>query len=144
MKSKTHITLLPCAALEKRWEWQPLKKKGYRVPDADGVTVWHEIEAIRRLVRAAFADREADIFFTVADYCGLNGNISGYRVAYAADPALPAACRAELQAALDELPIPARVDLVDIEKLPRQYRHTFIAEKDGDTWQRRSKNSIFT
>lgn len=128
---------------EKRKEWRPWKKKGYRIPDDDGKTVWHEKEAIRRLVTGAFSDRHADLFLFGSRASGESWAHSDYDVGYWTDQPLTASQLSLLQEELEELPIPANVELVDFRRVPEEFKRIVLECKKIEIWKKRSKNSLF-
>ena len=130
--------------VEKRQEWHPWKQKGYRVIDRDGATVWHEKEAIRRIVLEAFLDYDADVFLFGSRASGEAEKRSDYDVAYWADHDPSASQLARLRENLEELPIPAHVDIVDFKSVPDEFMRLVLEERKVEIWKRRSKNSIFT
>lgn len=121
-------------------EWHPFKKIGYRVLDADGVTVYHELEAIKMCVLEAFSDVDADIFLFGSRAKGTAHERSDYDIGYYADELKHQKVNA-LKEKLEEMPIPAKVDLVDFKVLAPEFIRTAI--KGGDIWKQKKKNSLF-
>ncbi len=144
VKSGKAIRLESASPLEKRRELRPWREKGFRVPDPDGQTVWHEKEAIKQIVLRAFFDCEADVFLFGSQVSGKTGRGSDYDVGYWCETAVSAAERAQLTEALEELPIPAHVELVDFQQVPEEFRKLVIETGAVELWKKRSKNSIFT
>ena len=138
------IQLDAVSPLERRREWRPWKQKGYRVLDMDGVTVWHEKEEIRRLVMDAFSNCDADVFLFGSQASEGASSGSDFDVGYWADPPLSASRLALLREKLEELPIPAHVDLVDFRSVHEEFMRIFLEENEVRIWKKRSKNSIFT
>jgi predicted nucleotidyltransferase len=124
-------------------EWRPWKEQGYRILDRDGRTVWHEEEAIKRLLLEAFADCEADIFLFGSRASGECRERSDYDVGYWADCPLSACRLARLREQLEELPIPARIELVDFQNVPEEFARMVLTTRVVKEWKRRFKNSIF-
>lgn len=131
-------------ALERRRQWRLWKQKGYRVLDPDGVTVWHEKEAIRHFVLDAFAKCDADVFLFGSRASGEAREGSDYDVGYWADYPPSATRLALLRETLEELPIPSHVDLVDFRNVADEFMQIALENNEVEIWKRRSKNSIFT
>ena len=127
---------------ERLKQWKPFKEKGFRVLDPDGVTVWHESEAIKRLILKAFQSYDADIFLFGSRATGDETCSSDYDIGYSTDASLNASFILTLQENLEELPIPNHVDLVDFMTVPVKFKE--IATEGGIViWKKRSKNSLF-
>jgi predicted nucleotidyltransferase len=112
--------------------------------DADGVTVWHEQEAIRRLVLEAFEDCDADVFLFGSRASGAARERSDYDVGFLAGAALPSERFADLRERLEELPIPSHVELVDFRGVSDKFSATVLERRDLQVWKRRQTNSLFT
>ena len=126
----------------RRQEWRPWKKLGFRVLDADGVTVWHERDAIRRRVLETFAGADADVFLFGSRAQGTSHEHSDYDVGYWAAERLKSSSVAALAEELEEWPIPARVELVDFSLAPDSF--VKIALQGGvEIWKQRRQNSLF-
>lgn len=138
------IHLTAADPLARRREWRPWKARGYRVAADDGVTVWHEREAIRQLVLEAFAGVDADVFLFGSQATGEAGPRSDYDVGYWAEGAAPRARLAELGERLEELPIPSHVELVDFRQVTEAFAAMVLEREDVDVWKKRSGNSLFT
>lgn len=138
------IRLESSSPLLRRKEWSPWKKRGYRVADKDGRTIWHEKEAIRLVVEKALSPYDADVFLFGSRTKGDASSVSDYDVGYWADPPVPGARIATLREELESLPIPAKVDLVDFRHVPVEFRELVIKEGKAEIWKQRSKSSIFT
>ena len=123
-------------------EWRPWKKKGYRILAADGVTVWHERDAIRLRVLETFAEVDADIFLFGSHAQGMSQERSDYDVGYWTEQKIKPQKLAALAEQLEEWPIPARVDLVDFSRLQSSFVE--IALQGGvEIWKQRRQNSLF-
>ncbi len=119
-----------------------VEKMGYRVLDKDGVTVYHELEAIRQMVLTFFQNMDADIFLFGSQATDRSGKYSDYDIGYDADGKFSSMALSDLQEGLEELPIPGHVDLVDFKKVPEEFGK--IAIKGGVVvWKRKQKNSRF-
>ena len=128
--------------LLQRQEWRPMKKLGYRVLAEDGITVYHEREAIKINVLQAFSNIDADIFLFGSRATGKAHERSDYDIGYYADQISPQML-AELKDKLEEMPIAARVDLVDFTNLNSEFIR--IALRGGvEIWKQRKKNSLFS
>ena len=127
----------------RRHEWRPWKKMGYRVLADDGVTVYHEREAIKMSILAAFSTIDTDIFLFGSQAAGGAHAKSDYDVGYYADTKIPIHLIVDLKEQLEDMPIPASVDLVDFTAIPEDFR--VIALKGGvEIWKRKKKNSLFS
>jgi predicted nucleotidyltransferase len=125
-----------------RQEWRPWKKIGYRVLAEDGITVYHEQEAIKRSVLQALANADADIFLFGSQAAGKVHEKSDYDIGYFVDEKIPLQVLMELEEKLEEMPIPARVDLVDFTVLSPEFIR--IALQGGvKIWKQKKKNSLF-
>ena len=137
-----YIRLSTARPLEQREEWRKWKPLGYRVLDKDGVTVYHELEAIRRIVLDFFQDVDADVFLFGSQATGQVGKYSDYDIGYDTDVDIHGKALSDLQENLEELPIPGYVDLVDFRKVPEPFAN--IALKGGFViWKQKTKNSRF-
>ncbi len=126
----------------RRHEWRPWKKLGYRVLAEDGVTVYHEREAIKLTVLDAFNNVDADIFLFGSQATGRAHEKSDYDIGYYTDEKISANIIIELKEKLEEMPIPAQVDLVDFTRLSAEFVQ--IALKGGvEIWKQKRKNSLF-
>ncbi len=128
---------------EKKKEWQPYKKQGYRVMDKDGVTIWHEKEVIQRMVLKAFESCDADLFLFGSRASGEASDRSDYDIGYFADSLPRPSILACLKEDLEELPIPAHVELVNFKDLPEEFIR-LVVEKKVELWKKKSENSLFT
>jgi uncharacterized protein len=127
----------------RRQEWRPWKKMGYRVLAEDGVTVYHEKEAIKRTVLQAFDQLDADVFLFGSQATGKVHEESDYDIGYYMDKKVSPRVLADLKEALEEMPIPAQVDLVDFFVLSPKFVR--IALQGGVTiWKQKKQNSLFT
>ena len=127
----------------RRHEWRPWKRMGYRVLADDGVTVYHEREAIRISVLAAFIDIDADIFLFGSQVTGRAHARSDYDIGYYAEEKVPIDIIVSLKEKLEDMPIPASVDLVDFSTMYEDLR--LIALKGSvEIWKQKKKNSIFS
>ena len=136
------IRLEASDALSRREEWSPWKSKGYRVLDRDGVTVWHEKEAIRRRVLEVFEDCDADLFLFGSQATGQTNRISDYDVGYFTEEPPPASRLAQLKEDFEEWPIPSEVELVDFHCVPKEF--AAVALKQVKIWKQKKRNSLFT
>ncbi len=101
---------------------------------------WDEV--VQSLILDAFASCEADIFLFGSRAKHRETNRSDYDVGYdTAHPPSPSKL-AQLQEALEELPILAKVDLVDFRKVPPEFNA--LALKNIKIWKRKNRNSLFT
>lgn len=131
--------------LAKRREWRPWKARGYRVAAPDGVTIWHETVAIRRLVLEAFRDVDADIFLFGSRASGAVRERSDYDVGFFTDEVVSGARLSELREGLSELPIPSHVDLVDFHRVPKRFADAVLNRKETlEVWKAKQGNSLFT
>ena len=127
----------------RRYEWRPWKKLGYRVLADDGITVYHEREAIRMSVLEAFINIDADIFLFGSQVTGRAHAKSDYDVGYYAEEKVPIHIIVDLKEKLEDMPIPASVDLVDFATISEDFR--LIALKGGvEIWKQKQKNSLFS
>ena len=127
----------------RRHEWHPWKSMGYRVLADDGVTVYHEGEAIRISVLAAFINIDADIFLFGSQVKGRAHAKSDYDVGYYAEEKIPIDIIVDLKEKLEDMPISANVDLVDFTTISGDFR--LIALKGGvEIWKQKQKNSLFS
>ena len=127
----------------RRHEWHPWKSMGYRVLADDGVTVYHEREAIRMSVLAAFINIDADIFLFGSQVTGKAHAKSDYDVGYYAEEKVPIHIIVDLKEKLEDMPIPASVDLVDFAATSEDFR--LVALKGGvEIWKHKQKNSLFS
>lgn len=109
--------------------------------EPDGITVLHEKEAIRRRVLEAFKDIDAEVFLFGSQVTGAAGPFSDYDVGYDADEPIPGVVLGALKQALEELPIPGRVDLVDFRGVAGEFaRH---ALRKVEVWKKKRRNSLF-
>ncbi|MHB8762723.1 MAG: nucleotidyltransferase family protein [Deferrisomatales bacterium] len=139
------IRLQEHGGLRRRREWRPWKAHGYRVPAPDGVTIWHEREAIRSLVLECFATTDADIFLFGSRGAGKAREGADYDVGFATAAPVPAARLAALQETLEELPIPSHVELVDFGKVEKRFAAMVLERKEAiEVWKTRQKSSLFT
>ncbi len=129
--------------MERRREWRLWKQKGYRVPDRDGITVWHELEAIKHMVLEAFSDCDADIFLFGSRATRKVRERSDYDVGYSADHSPRPSLLAQLKEELEDLPIPSHVDLVDFQAVPDEFSRMVFKKRQVEIWKKRSRNSIF-
>lgn len=136
------IRLNAASFSEKRKEWQPYKKQGYRIMDKDGVTIWHEKEAIRRMILKTFDACDADLFLFGSRASEEASDRSDYDVGYFSDSPPKASVLAQLKEDLEELPIPAHVELVDFRDLPEEFIR-MVLEKKVELWKKKSENSLF-
>ena len=124
-------------------EWRLWKKMGYRVLADDGITVYHEREAIRMSVLEAFANIDADIFLFGSQVTGKAHAKSDYDVGYYAEEKVPIHIIVDLKEKLEDMPIPASVDLVDFAATSEDFR--LVALKGGvEIWKHKQKNSLFS
>ncbi|SMC39604.1 nucleotidyltransferase domain-containing protein [Sporomusa malonica] len=141
--SATFIRLSTNHPRLRRDEWRPFKRQGYRVLAEDGVTVYHEREAIKRSVLRAFGQVDADVFLFGSRAAGKAHEKSDYDVGYYTDETIPSQILMDLKDELEEMPIPARVDLVNFSVLNPQFVR--IALQGGrDVWKQKKKNSLFS
>ena len=127
----------------RRHEWRLWKKMGYRVLADDGITVYHEREAIRMSVLEAFANIDADIFLFGSQVTGKAHAKSDYDVGYYAEEKVPIHIIVDLKEKLEDMPIPASVDLVDFAATSEDFR--LVALKGGvEIWKQKQKNSLFS
>ncbi len=126
-----------------RWhEWRAWKKMGYRVLADDGVTVYHEREAIKISVLAAFITIDADIFLFGSQATGKAHARSDYDIGYYTEEKVPIHIIVHLKEKLEDMPIPASVDLVDFSTISEEFKR--IALKGGvEIWKQKQKNSLF-
>ena len=143
MPQPAFIKLTAATRLERQAEWRPWKPLGYRVLDPDGVTVWHEQAAIRRLVLAAFANIDADLFLFGSRAKGEAGPYSDYDIGYYTTDTISPRQIAQLAEQLEEMPIPARVDLVDFSSVSTDFR-ALVLQNEVKIWRQQTKNSLFT
>ena len=137
------IQLSTTHPLERCEEWRKWKALGYRVLDKDGITVYYELEGIRRIVLEFFQDLDADVFLFGSQATGRIGKYSDYDIGYDADKKISSMALSDLRERLEELPIPGQVDLVDFKRTPDEF--TEIAIKGGVVvWKQKAKNSRFT
>ncbi len=137
-----YIRLSTSHPILRRQEWRPWKKLGYRVLDEDGITVYHEQEAIKKSILNAFVNVDADIFLFGSRAAGTAHEKSDYDVGYYAEDGLTANALSDLKEKLEEFPIPARVDLVDFAVLAPEFIK--IAVKGGvEIWKQKKKSSLF-
>lgn len=137
------IRLEAKSLMERRREWWPWKQKGYRVPDRDGITVWHEREAIKHMVLEAFSDCDADIFLFGSRATRKVRERSDYDVGYSADHSPRPSRLAQLKEELEDLPIPSHVDLVNFQAVPDEFFKMVFKKRQVEIWKKRSRNSIF-
>ena len=141
-KTATYIRLSTMHPLERLEEWRKLKPFGYRVLDKDGITVYHELEAIRQMVLAFFQEMDADIFLFGSQARGEAGKYSDYDIGYDTDGKISSSGLSLLKESLEELPIPAQVDLLDFKEVPEKFAE--IAIKGGVViWKQKLRNSRF-
>jgi predicted nucleotidyltransferase len=144
--NKKAIELESANSLEKKEEWRPWKKYGFRFADADGTTVWHEREILRQKVLQVFAQFDVDLFL-FGSRAGKEEGVhsrSDYDIGYFGDSLPSASQLAELKETFEELPIPAHVDLVDFAQVTTQFKRLVLESKKVEIWKQRSKNSLFT
>ena len=108
---KPFIQLQGKTAQERRAEWRQWKKLGYRVAEPDGITIFHEKEAIRRLVLEAFKNIDADVFLFGSQVSGAADPYSDYDVGYNTDMPVQGSILATLKHELEELPIPGKQNM---------------------------------
>ena len=109
----------------------------------DGVTVYHEGEAIRISVLAAFINIDADIFLFGSQVTGRAHAKSDYDVGYYAEEKIPIDIIVDLKEKLEDMPISANVDLVDFTTISGDFK--LIALKGGvEIWKQKQKNSLFS
>jgi len=137
------IRLEAKSLMERRREWRPWKQKGYRVLDRDGITVWHEREAIKHMVIEAFSGCDADVFLFGSRATRKARERSDYDVGYRADHALRPSRLAQLKEELEELPIPSHVDLVNFQTVPDEFSRMVFKKRQVEIWKKRYRNSIF-
>ena len=137
------IRLEAKSLMERRREWWPWKQKGYRVLDRDGITVWHEREAIKHMVLEAFSDCDADIFLFGSRATRKVRKRSDYDVGYSADHSPRPSRLAQLKEELEDLPIPSHVDLVNFQAVPDEFFKMVFKKRQVEIWTKRSRNSIF-
>ena len=138
-----YIQLSTTHPLEQREEWRKWKTLGYRVLDKDGVTVYCELEGIRRIVLEFFLEIDADVFLFGSQVTGKTGKYSDYDIGYDAEGKISSMRLSDLRDHLEELPIPGHVDLVDFKETPDEF--SAIAIKGGVVvWKQKAKNSRFT
>lgn len=126
----------------RRQEWRPWKKLGFRVLGADGLTVYHERDAIRQRVLEAFDGVDADVFLFGSQAQGTAGERSDYDIGYWSAEKIPPGVLASLAEQLEEWPIPSRVDLVDFSLTSDSFAK--IALQGGvEIWKKRRQNSLF-
>jgi predicted nucleotidyltransferase len=136
------IRLSTTQPIKRREEWRQWKPLGYRVLDKDGVTVYHELEGIRRIVLAFFQDIDADVFLFGSQVAEHVGRYSDYDIGYDTEEKISSSAFADLEESLEELPIPGKVDLVDFKKVSDEFAK--IALKGGFTvWKQKQRNSRF-
>jgi len=137
-----YIQLSTVHPLERLEEWRKFKPLGYRVLDKDGMTVYHELEAIRQMVLDFFQETDADIFLFGSQAKGEAGKYSDYDIGYDADEKISSSGLVLLKEKLEELPIPGQVDLLNFKEVPEKFAE--IAIKGGVViWKRKTKNSRF-
>lgn len=140
---KPYIRLSTKIPLLRRQEWRPWKKLGYRILDKDGVTVYHEQEAIKNRILQTFANVDADVFLFGSRAQGTMRERSDYDVGYYTQEKVPARLLTDLKADLEEMPIPAAVDIVDFAQLDKEFVR--IALQGGvNIWKQKQTNSLFT
>lgn len=138
-----YIRLSTTHPVLQRKEWRPWKKKGYRVLAEDRITVYHEKEAIKRTVLQAFEQFDADVFLFGSQATGREHEKSDYDIGYYTNERIPVQILAYLEETLEEMPIPARVELVDFSMLSPEFVR--IALQGGvKIWKQKRKNSLFT
>lgn len=126
----------------RRQEWRPWKKMGFRVLGEDGLTVYHERDAICQKVLEAFDGVDADLFLFGSQAQGTAGERSDYDIGYWAAEKISPNVLAGLAEQLEEWPIPSRVDLVDFSLAPDSF--VKIALQGGvEIWKKRRQNSLF-
>jgi predicted nucleotidyltransferase len=130
-------------SIEKRLEWRPWKAKGYRILDKDDETVWAEDEVIRREVVSAFAGYDVDIFLFGSRASGAVHKRSDYDIGYLGKSLPSASQLARLADLLEELPIPAHVELVDFSKVGADFKKIALDKDEVQVWKKSSTNSIF-
>lgn len=143
IKDGKAICLQSATPIEKRLEWRPWKAKGYRILDKDGVTVWAEGEVIWREVLSAFDGYDVDIFLFGSRASGAVHERSDYDVGYMGKCLPPAAQLARLSDLLEELPIPAHVELVDFSKVGDDFKRMVLDTNEVQIWKKSSTNSLF-
>lgn len=137
-----YIRLSTMHPLERIKEWRELKPLGYRVLGKDGITVYHEMEAIRQMVMSFFSEMDVDIFLFGSQAKGEAGKYSDYDIGYDTNEKISSSGLSLLKENLEELPIPGRVDLVNFKDVPEQFAK--IAIKGGVViWKQKQKNSRF-
>ena len=127
----------------RRHEWRLWKKMGYRVLADDGITVYHEREAIRMSVLEAFANIDADIFLFGSQVTGKAHAKSDYDVGYYAEEKVPIHIIVDLKEKLEDMPIPASVDLVDFAATSEDFRLVSL-KVCVEIWKHKQKNSLFS
>lgn len=137
------IRLEAKSLMERRREWRPWKQKGYRVLDRDGITVWHEREAIKHMVIEAFSGCDADVFLFGSRATRKARERSDYDVGYRADHDLRPSRLAQLKEELEDLPIPSHVDLVNFQAVPDEFSRMVFKKRQVEIWKKRYRNSIF-
>ena len=143
MLTREPIRLSTRQPQQRRQEWRPWKKLGYRVLGEDGLTVHHERDAICQKVLEAFDGLDADLFLFGSQAQGTAGERSDYDIGYWATEKIPPGILASLAEQLEEWPIPSRVDLVDFSLVPDSF--VKIALQGGvEIWKKRRRNSLFT
>jgi predicted nucleotidyltransferase len=113
------------------------------VLDRDGIIVWHEREAIKRMVLEAFSDYDADVFLFGSRATRKARERSDYDVGYRADHDLRPSRLAQLEEELEDLPIPSHVDLVDFQVVPDEFSRMVFKKRQVEIWKKRYRNSIF-
>ena len=109
----------------------------------DGVTVYHEGEAIRISVLAAFINIDADIFLFDSQIKDKTNAKSDYDVGYYAEEKIPIDIIVDLKEKLEDMPISEKVEKVDFKTISGDFR--LIALKGGvEIWKQKQKNSLFS
>ncbi|MHB1127270.1 MAG: nucleotidyltransferase domain-containing protein [Bacillota bacterium] len=142
LRPKAYIRLQGKTSLERRAEWLQWKKLGYRVAEPDGITILHEKEAIRRRVLGAFNNIDADVFLFGSQVDGTAGPCSDHDVGYDADEPVAGTLLADLKHELEELPIPAKVDLVNFGGAQKEFVHQAL--RKVEVWKKKRLNSLFS
>ncbi|WP_279236997.1 nucleotidyltransferase domain-containing protein [Heliorestis convoluta] len=112
--------------------------------DEDGSRVWQEQEGIRRKVLAAFQGHDIDLFLFGSRAAGESRANSDYDIGYYSDNPIAPNLIVTLKEELEELPIPAKVELVDFQKVTQKFIEIAIHKNKVIVWKQKEKNSLFT
>ncbi|MBE0618055.1 MAG: nucleotidyltransferase domain-containing protein [Proteobacteria bacterium] len=106
--------------------------------------MWHEQEAIRRLVLESFREVDADIFLFGSRASGKAREHSDYDVGFVAAEPVSGRLLSALRDRLEDLPIPNHVELVDFCRVPERFSGMVLRQKeDLKVWKTRRENSLF-